>query len=392
MEVEIFSDPLWGVGGQPGVTSADIPKLPRYDEQLVKPALLLGDHVTLRTWRLDLRYGEVLEGNIVKFGVPLSANVGGVVTRHSPHEMQLLGIDEGLYFRLKSAWNRHLEAGAPTFDPDLLDDGAVRECAVLKHGFHRRQFMGLDSPALRAVSDRGLLAVEPWDDREASSWIQADWDHHHTSFDHGWSRMEAALESSSGALLLDEGVGERLVATELSTDYPSVQTLNNAVELLRMIDGLSDATLDEVVDIRADLAPYLIPFRGFVLQRSAAIDLDPGAPIAEKRRQVALAWESEVAPAVRELEHHVNSSKFLSTLAKTAGDGPEAAIGIGLGLATALGSGAIGVTALAGVGVAALPTLIKAAGRTLDARRQVRRDGAYLIYDVKRRLRRRRRS
>jgi len=393
MDLEVFSDPIWGLGGKAGITSADLDAAARYDEALVKPALLIADSVTLRTWREDMRRAEIIDANIVQLSIPFAAQVRGVVARHSAREMSFLGVSEDLRLKLKRALDMYDgEDHNAGLDERFLREEAAVEFARLVYGVHRSQYESLASPGLDSLSAAGVLRVDPWDDRELRSWVQAAWDQDNTSFDYGWQKMVDALDNGAAALLLDHGIGERLASTDRRIDYPSVQTLSNAVELLQMLDGLADAALDEILDIRKELAPYLGPFRGFLLSHASGMDLDPAAPLAERRRQAGITWEANVAPAVRELKAKVSSSKFLANLAHVAADGSEVAIGIGLGLATTLTSGVIGFTALAGLGTAALPTVVKATARTLGARKAVRTDSAYFIYDVERRLRRSRRS
>lgn len=388
MELEVFSDPVWGIGQRDGVDHNDLPMLATYDEEIVKPALLIADRVILRTWRLDLARGESIAAAGLRLGVPLGASIRAVVERNSQRELEYIGIDRPLFDDLSQLVQRFsMKAGGIALDPTFFESDAVGEFVRLKFEIHRRQYSALRSPALESLEVADLLSSEAWDAREESSWIGAQQNYWHTSFDYGWDHMQDALDNSDRALLIDNGIGERLVTADSSVDYPSARVLSNATDLLRIIDGLSAASIDEIVDIRSDLTAHLAPFRGFILSHASSVDIDPNLPFGERKRQLAIKWESEVAPAVDELRYKVESSRFMSGLARTTATGPEAAIGLGLGLATALASGSIGVTALAGLGVAALPTLIKATSSTLSARRESRQSGAYFLYAAERRIR-----
>ncbi len=54
-EMEIFSDPVAGLVGAGGILPGEqVREIVRYDEELVKPAVLLADTITLTTQREDL--------------------------------------------------------------------------------------------------------------------------------------------------------------------------------------------------------------------------------------------------------------------------------------------------------------------------------------------------
>lgn len=395
MDLEVFSDPVWGLGGKNGITASDLAATARYDEALIKPAVLIADEVVLRTWREDMRRAEIVQGNSIMLPVPFVGSIIGVVDRRSPQEMSLLGVSEDLLRRLELALGEVVDRGEnPALSDEFLLGDAAQEFADLVYGLHRERFDSMGSTQLERAVSAGVLRIEPWDDRPPTSWPQAVWDHANTSFPYGWERMTNSMtQGSAVALLLDYGIGDRLAAADHGMDFPSVKTLSNAAELLRMLDGLADAPLDELLDIREELAPYLRPFRGFLLSHASGMGLDIDAPIAERRRKAAIVWEAEVEPAVREMEANVTLSRFRSQLSAAMADGAEVAVGIGLGLATSLASGAIGFTALAGLGTAALPTVVKATAKTLRARKAMRaQGGAFFLYDVERRLRRSRRS
>jgi len=394
MDLEVFSDPVWGLGGRKGITAADLAATARYDEALVKPAILIADKVILRTWREDMRWAENVNASVVGLPVPFAGQVRGLIARKSAREMAFFGVSEELRRRLESALERAKGEGHEVaFDEAFITDDAVVEYAHLIYALHRERYESMASPAMERLSASGVLQTEPWDDRTPTSWPQAVWDYDNTSFGYGWDKMVDSLSGgSAAALLLDHGIGDRLASTDRGIDYPSIRTLSNAVELLQMLDGFADASLDELLDIRKELAPYLRPFRGFLLSHSSGMGLDIDAPLAERRREAAITWEANVAPAVRELKSDVSLSRFRAKLADTIAEGPDVAVGIGLGLATTMASGVIGFTALAGVGAAALPTVVKATARTLRSRKAVRAQGAFFLYDVERRLRRSRRS
>jgi hypothetical protein len=119
------------------------------------------------------------------------------------------------------------------------------------------------------------------------------------------------------------------------------------------------------------------------------MDVPASVPVSERHRAAALKWEADVSPAVEELRSRVESDGFLRRIVQVSGSGPEPAIGLGLGLTTAIAAGTLGITALAGLGVAALPIIIKAAALASESKKANRANGAYLIIEMERRFRQR---
>lgn len=91
----------------------------------------------------------------------------------------------------------------------------------------------------------------------------------------------------------------------------STLTLQNATTLMQMIDGLSYAKLHEVVDIRTDLKEHLQPFRSFILQQAQSMNIPADVPLSKRHRQAALKWESDVSPAIEDLRTRINSDGFM---------------------------------------------------------------------------------
>jgi hypothetical protein len=277
-------------------------------------------------------------------------------------------------------------------DERLVASKAVQTFAARKFAIHRRNFEALCEPKFGPLIESGVLEELSWDPRpKVGRSIPRSTLEFADAFNVGWeSMLETLDEDASGSgVMIDTGIGARLPIAGSQIEYRSTQVLNSATDLMRLIDGLSTASLDEVLDLRTELAPYLKPFRQFIFKYANELHIDPDLPLAERQRQISLLWNTEVAPAIDTLKAEVQSNGFHRNLFRVAAEGPEAAIGIGLGLVTAATSGALGVTALAGFGVAALPTIMKAAATTILGRASVRKQGAYFVYEAQKRLARR---
>lgn len=385
MELQVFSDPLWGVGREEGVPYDELESLTRYDEEILKPSLLLADRVTLRTWRLDMQTGQRIEAAAVRLGVPLAANIRLLVYGQHEGARERLGISRELLADLRLVLDLYDHSPLPS--RQFFESKAVAEFVRLWVASHRSQFDALAGRQFEALVDEGVLVEKPWDDRsEPMNFPQARWTHRYQSFDYGWEQMLGELQSGSSAMLLDRGIDGRMKQSHLEIVQPSTITLSNATELMQMIDGLSQATLDEVIDVRRAVADHIQPFRSFIFQQARGMDSSPDTSVEERQRQAALTWETDVSPAVEDLRGKIETDAYLRQMIHAAAHGPEGAIGVGLGIVTALATGGLGVTALAGLGVAALPTIIKAAAASHEAKKNSRSNGAYLIVEVERRL------
>src|SRR4051812_15411579 len=73
-EIEVFSNPVNALVGEGGLLRhSDLSKAAAYDEELVKPALLLADRITLRSHRIDLVLNEQRDIEMADRFAPLTA-------------------------------------------------------------------------------------------------------------------------------------------------------------------------------------------------------------------------------------------------------------------------------------------------------------------------------
>ena len=155
-------------------------------------------------------------------------------------------------------------------------------------------------------------------------------------------------------------------------------TVARAVKLVQMVEGVTVLPLDELADVREDLAAYIGPFRSFVLDVSGDIDWN-GADDAERERLLKQTWESNVAPAIAEMEAHVRSASFVRNAIDVFAEGSEAFQSIGLAVGTWATAGLVGFSTLS-ASVGAAPPLIKAVMRTVRANEEVKRNRAYFVH------------
>ena len=125
-----------------------------------------------------------------------------------------------------------------------------------------------------------------------------------------------------------------------------------AVNLLDRLPGFSEASLDEVVDLRRELAPFLIPFRSAVATFAGEIEAEPYT--TEFLDAVDELYERDVAPALQAITEAVHDNSSVREIALRATTESKAILaataGIALGVA---GVGAAPPLISAGLGVGA---------------------------------------
>jgi hypothetical protein len=140
-----------------------------------------------------------------------------------------------------------------------------------------------------------------------------------------------------------------------------------------------DATVDEVIDIRAELASSLVRFRGAMVSTSRAFSSAPwGADFQDELHDL---WIETVRPAVAEIEAAVQDNhSMLRMAAGVAGAVKEALPGLAI-----LGAGMAGhsstVSEIGGAVTAVSPVLSAAWHRHVDER-QIQTRPFYFLYQL----------
>lgn len=388
MNLDIFSDPFWSLGRRNGLSADRYSEAGQYDVELVKPALLLADQVILRTWRKDEQFAWRVRSRSLQFGIPFQARMEAMVG-DDDLDWSSFGMRYGMRQSLIDALTRHPSTPKSYLrGEDFFSEPAVGEFHHAMSHHCLKSYDLLAAPQLQPLVQSGELLEVPWVAEpgpmavpNALAYVRSE------MAIAGEDSLVDALRLSGTNLMFDPGLSEVLPDVAKSmVKVRALKTLEGAASMMRMIDGLRSAPLDEVVDLRKELKPFLVPFRSYILSQAETIDLPEDAPQAERQRVAELKWEIEVIPAVDELQATIASNRYLKNLVATAAEGPEAAIGVGLGITTALASGALGIAALPGLGVAALPSLIKAGAATLRGKREIRRSRVLFVVEAEKRF------
>ncbi|ANP73035.1 hypothetical protein [Cryobacterium arcticum] len=388
-EITVFSNPVTALVGEGGFLPVEeLHKTAEYDEEFVKPALLLADKVTLRSHRVDLLSNEVRDHNTLGWPVPLLARAIGLSTRRDSDELTRLKIAESDL--LTNAEIASIEAA---LDPEsgeyarVIPDSIkrVESIRVALAAHYRLHGDMLTSEPLRALD--GLLEELPWDPTPKSqpqklADISAGND---MEFNRAFFTIVDDVVNSRTSVMMDDtvfGGVKRLTGEPAGLDSATV--VRGAVELMRMVDGLSAMRLDEIPGVRSDLAPYLGPFRAFMLEVSESVGQDDASD-AERSRQLLLAWERQVAPAVDELEAVLRSASFKRNAIDVFATRAEVLQTVGFALGIAAGAGLVGISSLT-AGAALAPPMLEALVASVRAKQAARTNRAYFVHAMAARL------
>ena len=413
-EIEVFSNPLNALVGEGGfLHHDDYEQTTRYDEDLIKPALLLADCVHLRSHRLDLLLGEQRDLEMTGRFAPVYSQLMWVSNRRDPRDLAFYGLSDAdllsdaeiaQYRRLteeENALREQLNAvPMPTNVEALRVQKASNRAQLARYNDDWNQFLdraepfiralrrrlresieSFQSPAMSALVERGLLLEDPWDDLPKSRprQIQDDLLGPNAEFERAFLTMAEDLAHTPSSVMLD-GKLEHSLRILGAPGWPTGTglTVAGAVKLVQMVEGVALLPLDELADVREDLAAYIGPFRSFILDISSDVDWN-GVDDAERERLLKLTWESDVAPAIAEMEAHVRSANFVRNAIDVFAEGSEAFQSIGLAVGTWAAAGLVGFSTLS-ASVGAAPPIIKAVMRTVRANEEVKRNRAYLVH------------
>jgi hypothetical protein len=234
--------------------------------------------------------------------------------------------------------------------------------------------------------DSGIVKISPVTTREVNSL---------EDLLVGWLELLVGLlRDPRKRLLFDDVVGS--VARGLVDKghvQPHALTLKHAGEaavgsgFVARLPAFPQAPLDELLDLRADLAAPLTRYRAAVSHIAARLTVR--AFDREVAAEIEDLWLSDVAPALSEIEEGFAEHGLVREVARTLGQDLKtllvegAALYVGLDNLTTLNGWVSATTALAGPAVQAAATGAK---DTYMARRDLKKKDLFYLYEVNRRL------
>lgn len=156
--------------------------------------------------------------------------------------------------------------------------------------------------------------------------------------------------------------------------------------LISRLPAFPNARMDELLDLRTDLAGPLTRYRASTLDLSANLNPALGA---ELEAQVDDLWTAKVAPALLEIEETLAEHTFVRELAKRASSDVKALLtggaGVYIGVTTAASLPAA-AAALVGAALGTAPVVGQSAWSMIDARKTAMRNDLFYLYETNRRL------
>jgi hypothetical protein len=209
-----------------------------------------------------------------------------------------------------------------------------------------------------------------------------------------WRRiLERLLRDPSRALVLDDEVADmvRLMVAEGLVPSPSVRRGSSEAQvgagLIARLPAFPDAPVDELMDLRRDLANPLTRYRSAVarMSRSLAVETFSGP----MDNELNALWHSDVAPALVEIEDQMSDHGLVREVARTMATDSRtlvvegAALFLGLTSHSSLSALVSGATA---IGAPAVQAIITGAVDAAQGNRSVERHDLYYLYAVEKRL------
>ena len=417
-EIEVFSNPLNAVVGEGRfLRHDDYPQTARYDEELVKPALLLADGVTLRSHRIDLLRGEQRDFEMANRFVPLTSQYIYLSASPDREAMAFLGLSEADLLSPDEVEHYQTIRALETADRDrvksrpmptnvdaLRAQRAADRAELSKYDVEWEKLQARAEPMRRALRRRHAEAAEAFQSQAlsdiASSGLlkQVAWDPlpksrprqvidnlvgENAEFERAFHAMVDDVVGTPNSVMLDDEVNSAIARLSPQADgLESALVIAGAVDLMRMVEGVSSLPIDEIPGVRDELSDYLKPFRSFVIEVSRGVDW-AGVDDSERGRLLQIAWEADVQPAVAEMEAHVRSASFVRNAIDVFADSRDTFTAVGLALGTVAASGFLGFSTLTAT-AAAGPPLLKALLGSVRARETAKRNRAYLVHALPR--------
>lgn len=335
--------------------------------EALKAPLLYGEKVLLRSYLFDV--ATMAAGYETYSRMPLHATNVPVsfVANSSPETLSAYGLDPS---RLPIAEARELlrtvgqletqEFFRAMFDFRETHYEALRPAARAIFDSAASFTVDVEGQLQRLAPavDQGLLEVGGWSPNPPGLFEPEQ-----RYIDRAGNALLEAVVTATSPLVLDAGAG-----VTLRQPGPTDRELQLAQELLRPLPAFSLADIDEIMDIRKELASPLRRFRVEVAELATAIEND--GDVAE---QVNSVWRKSIRPALDELDELTQENSYLRQLADKVTEAKtllpaSATFALGIGGLTGVAQVAAAAASVGAIPLEALRAKVKD-GRALQRKR-----------------------
>ncbi|MER3387941.1 MAG: hypothetical protein RIC81_06920 [Microcella pacifica] len=387
-EMDVVSDPIGNISVDGWVSNDKYKAITEFDESLIKPALLLADCATLYTMRVDFSRSTDAEA-FANSNMPMRfLHSFAAVCEADEPTLQLLGLNRStlpsrselaLFGRdkeLDEEWWEAVSNFEKKYKEQILD---------YRSGFHkilRARHFDLESEGLSLAESKGVLKVLPWNANEVSpfhlSWDTVKRDY----FESAVSQMADRLVVGTSPISIEPAARASITPSPPTSNLGSETTMQVSTVLANQVPGLALMTVSEILDLRSDNQAYLAPFRSAIFDVAQGVAGAEGASLQEVEKLAKIAWEREVAPALRELEFQLERAGFGKKLLSTVLEDKGAAVAATASLALGFGTVVAGLAALVPAAMAATYPVAKALAETGNERRLSKQNRMYFLYQA----------
>jgi hypothetical protein len=210
----------------------------------------------------------------------------------------------------------------------------------------------------------------------------------------GWIELlQRRLHDSRSRLLFDNRAGD-LVASMLAEGMIDSNELGLkhagqaavGAGLVARLPAFPQAPMDELLDLRSDLAPALARYRRAVFRLSKELPASVGP---ELKSHVDDLWMAEIAPAITEIEERLADHGLVHDIAKSAASDVKALLlesaGVYIGMTSMAGLSDL-ISATAAAGTTTAQAVIRGTLDSVNGRQEARHHDLFYLYETNRML------
>ncbi|MBY4206119.1 hypothetical protein HQO44_06585 [Rhodococcus fascians] len=400
-DLTIISDPTVLDTGNLLFTS-DFSAYTAYDVDLVKSAVLVADHINLRSIREEVaRVSEVEFSRFTRMPmrryqafVDYSAFPDHGDFQAYPINRSLLASEEEALAE-RERFVQTVENGEPDFMGSIFYEKYSKRMHELMDElasfFYRKRF-DLNSDDMTILRGLDSVSVDGWfpdaDDREKQIFNIAFSEHAGPYWSSLGSALPDLIDTSSKTSLMLSGLG-RFQTGASSDKLRSVSLASPASVASSVMAGLPSfkrSTLTQVLELREDLGDFLPNFRGEMIDLSDTIGAKGIDDSDAIQYEVERSWHQRIAPQLSEMRAIAKSKSYPRTLLDEIATDGATQIATGASVVIAAGGLVAGLAVLlpAAVGVA-LP-FVTALNKKMKDAKELQSNGLFFLHEVDRRL------
>ncbi|WP_277213503.1 hypothetical protein [Isoptericola croceus] len=385
-EVDIVSDPSMALFPNEPIWGPDLARLRMYDENLLKPAIIFAEKITLRSTREDLQaLNKSKAFQVRRMPMRQVSTAAGISLRKDPEEIDRLGLKRSDLIPAEDALGFFEKASGE----ELVAFGKKHEVRIMTITnalvkVLRSRHEALSGGLLDKAVELGIVSSEGWTVEGHDPWSLA-WSEEEDFWSDGAISVAEMLSQANGAIMLDSGASQSLGSVAKFSPAPTNDLPGLLAHgMLTKLPGLQEVPLDELIDIRDDLDDYITPFRAAMADMAQEITVSSGAE-SSLEVEIERRWTTSVAPALAEMRHKARSESYPRALLDAISGDTSSLIAATSSVALAAGSISVGVATLLPAAAAASYPFVRALSKRLASRDEMRRNRLYLMYRVKHR-------